>query len=107
MWNRRLHAIRAAGAAPATTVATPDGPTTVATRALDGRGSVGGTRDAIEWRSGIGDEALELTPTLRAGESTMLTLEAKAIEGKGERFEQVFGLKPMLSSGAIARATDA
>jgi len=55
----------------------------------------------------IGDKTLELTPTLRAGESTKLTLEAKAIERKGELFEHVFGLKPVLSSGAIVRATDA
>ena len=49
-------------------------------------------------------ETLELMPTLRAGESTGLTLELAAIKRKGTLFEQLFGLTPVLNCEVIMRS---
>lgn len=41
-------------------------------------------------------DTLELRPTLASGQSTRLTLEAKAVASKGALFAQLFGLEPVL-----------
>jgi exopolyphosphatase / guanosine-5'-triphosphate,3'-diphosphate pyrophosphatase len=44
----------------------------------------------------IREQSLELHATLAEGQSTRLTLEAKAVAAKGALFEKVFGYKPTL-----------
>ena len=41
-------------------------------------------------------DTLQLRPTLAPGQSTRLTLEAKAVASKGALFAQLFGLEPVL-----------
>ena len=48
-------------------------------------------------------DKLELSPLLRSGKSTGLTLEIAAIKRKGVLFERVLGLKPVLTCAATMR----
>ena len=42
------------------------------------------------------DDALRLRPTIAPGQSTRLTLEAKAVAARGALFRQLFDLEPIL-----------
>ena len=42
------------------------------------------------------DDTLRLRPTIAPGQSTRLTLEAKAVAAKGALFRQLFDLEPIL-----------